>query len=406
VLALLFPAIARAQNAAEPAAAPGASDSSLEAAASVPADYRLDIGDQIRVHVRRHDDVNGHYLVPADGKILLPRLEAPIGVRGKTCAEVAEALAQGWKRQFHLLPGQITVSVAAQRQRRVYVRGNAIKTGDYDLRPEWRVSHLLAIAGMPTVPAERVTALVLNERRPSPVAIDLDAALNVPDSPENVPLLEGDTLLVNAPRTIRLLIQGEGPRGEYEIDHRYGLRLALTKLSFSTNNATGALGEARIIRKAVAGDLNSPDEIVAVDLRQVMTTEGQDVPLRDMDLLYIPPTKRQVYLFGTIGAQGRHNLPEDRPSYLKDVLAMGGMINGASSIGNIRILRVVDGKPTFITADYGRYLKTLEPKDNPEILPQDIVYVENVKRTDVGSIWTGVGLWQLFRTIMAGGLGF
>ena len=47
-----------------------------------------------------------------------------------------------------------------------------------------------------------------------------------------------------------------------------------------------------------------------------------------------------------------------------------------------------------------------DPTDlRSHVLSQDIVYVENVKRTDVGGIWTGVGLWQLFRTVISGGLG-
>ena len=51
--------------------------------------------------------------------------------------------------------------------------------------------------------------------------------MNVPGSPENLPLLEGDTLTVDTARTIRLLVAGEGPRGQHEVDYRYGLRRAL-----------------------------------------------------------------------------------------------------------------------------------------------------------------------------------
>jgi hypothetical protein len=73
-------------------------------------------------------------------------------------------------------------------------------------------------------------------------------------------------------------------------------------------------------------------------------------------------------------------------------------------IGDIGILREVNGTPTRFTVDFGRYLKSLDPKHNPEILPRDIVYVPKASRIGPGDIFNGWGVFNIFRTIFAGGL--
>ncbi len=382
-----------------PAASPAPNTAAApDALASVPADYRVDIGDTISVDVPRHPDVTKTLLIPADGQIILPKLRAPIDARGKTCAELSQELSEGWRHVFVLRPGQVTVAVAGQRMRRIYVRGSAVKGGEFDLKPHWRVSNLAAVLG--GVPqADRVVARITNERRPEPsISVDLEAALNASGSPEDVPLLEGDTLTLDAPKAIRLLIVGEGPRGEHEIDNRYGLRRALGQLKFSPYGATGSLKDARIYRKRVPGDPISVEEVIPVDLLRVMNGEAKDIALRDMDLLHILPTNRQVYVLGETG-RGIQNMREDRPTYLLDVMATAGY-TASAKIGEIGILRKENGVLTKKAYDFGKFLKDQDPKNNPELMPQDIVFVPQVGRKfQIGDIFTGWSVFQIFKTL-------
>nr|CAA9299046.1 hypothetical protein AVDCRST_MAG63-5046 [uncultured Armatimonadetes bacterium] len=378
---------------------PAASGEVPDAIASVPADYRLDIGDTVNITVSRHGDVGGTWLIPVDGMLRLNRLKAPVYAPGKTCAELGRELASGWSHQFRLKPGQVTVSVATQRMRHIYVRGNAIKSGNYNLQPNWRLSELVTYAGMPSVPVDRVTVLVTNGRRPkSPIRVDLDAALNVPGSPENLALLEGDTVTVDTARTLRLLIAGQGPKGQHEVYRTYGLRRALTVLQYSVAGADGSLREARIIRKRDPEDVNSPEEVIPVDLVRLMQHQSEEIPLRDQDLLYIPPSERYVYIFGEANGSRKQMMPEDRKTYLVDVIAAGGGTTGQAKIGQIGILREVNGKTEKITVDFGKYLQTQEARYNPEILPKDIVYVPKASRVSTGYIWEGMGLFNMLKS--------
>lgn len=392
---LWMPSMARAQT---PAPVVPAND----ALASVPLDYRLDIGDTIRIAVMRHDVVGGNFLVPPDGLLRLTRVETPINARGKTCPDLVKEVSHllTTEGKLRLRPNAVTVAVVAPRLRRVYVRGSAIRTADIDLRPDLTIAQLITLVGMPSLPVDRTSALLTNPKRPVPIPINLDAALNTPGSPDNVALLEGDTLSVDAPRTVRLLVEGEGPRGQHEIDHRYGLRRALAQLAYTTTGATGSLKDALLVRKRVPGDLNSDDEIIPINLLTLMKPDTRDVPLRDMDLLYIPPSERYVYVFGEVGGARKQMMPEDRKTYLVDVIAAAGGPFASAKIGKIGLIRNVDGKEEKRVVDFGDYLKTQNPAHNPEILPHDLVYVPKVgTRIGVGEFFTGISLWNVFRSL-------
>jgi hypothetical protein len=185
------------------------------------------------------------------------------------------------------------------------------------------------------------------------------------------------------------------------------LRRALTMLAFSPTNAPGALREAKILRPAVEGDPNSEAQFIPVNLYEVMTSnDPKDLPLRDMDLLYIPPSVRQVYLFGEIAGRGLLQLREDKEHvYLYDVLAQAGTpLRGQSSIKDILIRRYVDGKPVDIRANFNAYITRGDPKGNPEIFPQDFIYVFGVKDSNqsIGKIFNGAALFNLVRSFVPG----
>lgn len=410
--AMLVPTGAFAQTTTAPGTPPGGASIgtpgapaappvwSADAFASVPDSYRLDIGDTVQINVRRHEDVAGNVLIPADGQIRLPRLQAPVYARGKTCPELAQALADGWSHVFRLRPGQVAVAVTGQRMRRIYVRGNATSGRELDLKPGWRVSELVAIMGGVPQP-DRVKARITNERRPDPISVNLDAALNVPGSPENIPLLEGDTFTVDARPTVRLLIVGEGPKGQHEIDSGFGLRRALGQLGFTTNGASGSLADARLYRKRVSGDPNSPDDVLPVDLVKLINVpETPEIALRDMDMLFIRPSERYIYVFGEVGGSRKQYMPEDRVTRLIDVIGNAGGTTGAAKIGDIAILRQVNGKDTTIKVDFGRFLKDKDPRNNPVIQPKDIVVVPNVKRADIGSFFTGLSMYNVMKSLL------
>jgi protein involved in polysaccharide export with SLBB domain len=368
---------------------------------NVPADYTLDTNDAITIDVARHDDVSRTVRIPADGTIRLPRLLHPIRVRGLTCMQLADRISERLVVEGRLVmrPGQVTVSVSAARPRRVFVRGTAVGGREYDLQNGDRISELVAsMGGVPQ--ADRLTVAVTGPSRPTPLHIDLDAALNVPGSPDNIPLMEGDTVTIDAPRRVRLYIEGEGPRGLHEFDYRYGLKQMLIDLGMAPQNASGDWRRCRIRRKAIPGDPSSADEFIPVDLMRVWTDDSYDVKIQDLDTLEIPVSEKYIYIFGEVGGPRKQYLPLDRTWYLSDVIANGGGTNvGTAQIGNINVIRLENGKPVAHRYDFGRYLKNLDPNENPPMEAGDLIYVPTAKRPDVSSVWTVWGFYSIAKAL-------
>jgi hypothetical protein len=130
-----------------------------------------------------------------------------------------------------------------------------------------------------------------------------------------------------------------------------------------------------------------------------MTDDNYDVKMQDMDTLHIPVSEQYIYVFGEIGGTRKVYLPQDRKWYLSDIIANGGGTSPQAKIGSINVIRAVDGKPVSKSYDFGKYLKNLEVAHNPEIQAGDLVYVPNVKRPDIGSVWTTFGIFNIFRSL-------
>ncbi len=357
---------------------------------SVPTDYKLDTDDAIQIEVDRHGYLNRVMRVPIDGALRLPRLLTPIPVRGLTCNEVATRLTAALKKEgkLRLRTGQVQVALVATRIRRIYVRGNATWGRDLDLKNGWRVTELITLLGGIPQP-DRITVRLINPARLAPLTLDIAGILKSPDHPQNVPLMEGDTLTMDQPLRKRLFIKGEGPRGFHEIDERFGVRTVLTQFGYSVTNASGDLRHVTLRRKSIPGDPNSTETTIKLDLYQLLTDETMpEVPLQDLDTLEIPASLDFVYVWGELGGSRKYPLPQDRKMYLQDVMANASVTSPQAKLGGIKIARLgTDGKYNLIGEyDWGKYLKDFKPERNPEIKAQDIVFVPSVRHADPNTI--------------------
>jgi len=393
------------------AVAPGGAP---EVAGALPAealrpDYRLDTGDTVQITVTRHEDHNRTVPLLADATVMLPRMEKPLVARGMTTTELADAVrkALSHPRGFVLRPGQVNVQLVSARVRRIYVRGNAVRGGDFDLRNDWRVTELLAIVGSIPQP-ERVTARLTNPKRDGAVSVDLLKAIDEPGGPANLRLQEGDTLTLDLPKNRIFFVKGElSQKGEHQLDERFTLKQALVKLGVTEVGATGDLVNATIHRHTVPGDVTSPTTEIPVDLLKVLRDDDADMKLQDYDTLEVPVSMRYYYVWGELGGQRKRFMPLDRKTFLMDAMAESGGTTGSAKIGDIQILRpnpADPNKPLVVRVDLGKYFTSKgDPKYNPEILPGDLVFVPNVKRTDyIGAAFSAVGVFNMLRGFLLG----
>jgi len=103
-------------------------DPTRTVAAADVGDYRLNVGDTVKLTVYKEAELSGTYGVGADGKFVLP-VVGPVQAEGRTVGEVADTVRAGLANGFMTNP-QVSAEVAAYRP--IYVLGEVNKPGRYD----------------------------------------------------------------------------------------------------------------------------------------------------------------------------------------------------------------------------------------------------------------------------------
>lgn len=208
---LAFPAAAQTSGAGLAAASPPAVPTAAPAppaAAAAPAaapGYRLGPDDEVKVFIYGQPDLSVTTRVKADGTIRLAMLGA-VDVRGKTTAELADAIATGYASGGYLERPSVNVEVSQFVSRSVAVLGNVSEAGNYPLDRPYTVASMLAKAGGAN--ATGANAVILTPADGSgPVRISL-AAMN---AGANRPLAPGDILFVPPAEKVYVYGQVQGP---------------------------------------------------------------------------------------------------------------------------------------------------------------------------------------------------
>lgn len=127
-----------AQSAAGQASAP--------VAAAATDGYRLGPNDEVKVSVYGQPDLSVTTRVKEDGTVRLAMLGA-VPARGRTTAELADAIAKGYAGGGYLTNPSVNVEVSQFVSRFVTVLGNVPQAGNYPLDQNYSVAAMLAKAG-------------------------------------------------------------------------------------------------------------------------------------------------------------------------------------------------------------------------------------------------------------------
>jgi len=130
------PATAGAAALAPAAPSPRAGDSG----------YLLGPDDQVKISIFGQPDLSTTTRITADGSVMLALL-GPVSARGKTTAQLAEAIASGYASGGYLKNPSVNVEVAEYVSRFVTVLGNVPEAGNYPLDRPYSVASMLAKAG-------------------------------------------------------------------------------------------------------------------------------------------------------------------------------------------------------------------------------------------------------------------
>ena len=141
-------------------------------AAKTGQQYRLALGDKVKITVFNEPDVSGEFQVNGSGNIALP-LAGDVPAANKTIVELKQAVIAKLNGKFVKNP---RVSVEVSNYQAINVIGEVKNAGQYPYRPGLTMSDVIAMAGGYTYRANTHTLYVRHTGAPAEQTIALDGA--------------------------------------------------------------------------------------------------------------------------------------------------------------------------------------------------------------------------------------
>lgn len=339
-------------------------------AGPVPESYRLGAGDILVLVLSGDVEIVHNLEVTRDGFILIPQV-GQIYVGSMTMAQLKQILRQRLGASYSGIRTGSTrfdVTVARLRTNQVYVVGEVVQPGAYQLASVATVLNALYAAGGPTERAGMRSIRV--QRMGETVAtFDLYDYLLRGDVRADLTLQMGDVVFVGV-HDVRVAVRGAVVRPAiYEMAPGQTLRdLIETAGGFTPQAALRRISISRILPPSARGAAG-PDRIVLdVPIGQVIAGEAPPVPLEpgdEVQVFEVPEARRAVVeLQGSVYHPGTYGW---RPGLrISEVVRMAGGVKPAvfSEIAHIERLNL---------ADSTRFLVRVQvPTDSLSPWPQDV----------------------------------
>ena len=258
VIGAWLPLSALAQGTAPPAAA--------------AAQYRLALGDMIRITVFQSPDLSLETRITEAGVISYPLLGS-VTLAGLTVAEAEQRIANGLRTGNFVKQPQVSINVVQARGNQVSVLGQVGRPGRYPLETgEVRMTDMLATAGGVAQGGSDIVVVVgTRNGQPYRVEVDLPTVFGPNRRGADVLLLNGDVIWVERSPTIYMYGEVQRP-GAMRLERGMTVMQALASAGGLTQRGT-ARG-LRVSRKDAGGamreieptmtDTLRPDDVVFV----------------------------------------------------------------------------------------------------------------------------------------------
>lgn len=240
--------------------------------AAIAAQYRLALGDTIRITVFQVPDLSLEARVTEAGVISYPLLGS-VSLAGLTVAEAEAKIGRGLRDGNFVRQPQVSITVVQARGNQVSVLGQVGRPGRYPLETgEVRLSDVLATAGG-VLPTGNDTVVVVGTRdgKPYRVEVDMHTAFTASQRTNDVVLQNGDVVYVERAPTVYVYGEVQRP-GAMRLERNMTVMQALA--TAGGLSPRGTLRGLKATRKNVDGrtqevelrtsDILKPDDVVFV----------------------------------------------------------------------------------------------------------------------------------------------
>ncbi len=251
-------------------------------APQVPPQYVLAAGDQVEITVFGEADLTRTVAIRPDGKINMP-LIGDVEAAGSTPPELAERITKALRT--YIREPQVTVSVREFRRSYVQVVGQVARPGSIEIQRGWTLLEVMGAVGGVTSRAALRRATLTRRATGEIVSVNLEALLVRGDREHNLPVESGDVLMVPVLQNRILLMGAINRPGAYDIEE--GARIFEVIAGAGGPAERAQTNNIGIIRIAPDGKTTA---VTTVNMTAFVRGDlKQNVPLRNEDVIYIPP---------------------------------------------------------------------------------------------------------------------
>jgi polysaccharide biosynthesis/export protein len=277
-----------------PAAAtnPGGAPAGLSLA---PMPAPIGPGDSLDISEFHTPEFHSQVRVQANGTVTLPLIQE-VKVGGMDEEAAAKAIADALLAQGMLLHPQVSVLVTAYAGQDVSVLGEVARPGVYPYTIHHRLLDLISAAQGLGPSAGRLVNVYHRDDPGTPHAVVLDPSGTDIGTDHNPELMPGDTVQVSRAGLVYVIGDVVRPGG-FPVDPAQGLTVVQALSLAWGPSINAAAGKAVLIREQKGGRT-----LTTLNLYHMLHGQEPDQPIRDRDILFVPPSTAKNLLNKSLDA--------------------------------------------------------------------------------------------------------
>jgi len=234
--------------------------------------YVVGEGDELKISVYQHDNMQTTVQVSGDNTVLLPLLGA-VKVKGLTVPQVSDKIARLLSDGYIINP-KVNVFVTAYRSKKAVILGYVYKPGMYEMSGPITLLELISKAGG-LLDNAGDSAVIKNRRADGSEtsrSIDLRVLMGSGNLSENMMIQDGDNVYISKAGFCYVMGEVQKP-GAYKLDNKTTVIMAITLAGGYTGKASQR--SVKVMR-AVDGE------------KQPLPNATIDTLLQDDDVIIVP----------------------------------------------------------------------------------------------------------------------
>jgi polysaccharide export outer membrane protein len=328
------------------------------------AQYRIAINDLLEISVYDEPDMDKTVRVAPDGSIsyqLLGRIPAV----GLTAEELKERITKLLEEDYLYDP---KVNVFIKEHAKVFVSGEVVKPGAYELKAGLTLMEVITLAGGFTDKADlsKVKLSRIVEGKKKTIIIDANDISEVANKDKDMFLGPNDEIIVEELGTVSVIGQVKSP-GKYNLKKDTDV---LEVIAF----AGGFTDKADQEKIKLVRERNGKKETIFIDANKISTEadENKTIFMEPGDIIVVEELGT-VSVIGQVKSPGKYNLRKDMTAL--DAIAIAGGLTDMAAANETKVIRKTRETEEMIRVPINNILRSGDRSRDVILQPGDTIVI-------------------------------